>query len=197
MYVLICVCMYVCMCKCVYVCICYHWRQFFNIKNHTKRRKCREHCAKMERCTQKQLVELVCFVCFGSVPAFVPRGQLLREDLRRALLPPRPLVTPGPRCSTCSLSPHTYCHASCIRSVPSPVLLSYTDILPSIWSAPSLSSCPTHIINPHTYEPLKPTYKLCYLSYDEYMTNNVTSMPPRKVQHINKQKIPGLTIYSF
>ena len=78
-------------------------------------------------------------------------------------LPPRPLVTPGPRCSSCSLSPHTYCHASCIRSVPSPVLLSYTDILPSIWSAPSLSSCPTHINNPHTYEPLKPTYKLCYL----------------------------------
>ena len=41
--------------------------------------------------------------------------------------------------------------------------LSYTDILPSIWSAPSLSSCPTHVNNPHTYEPLKPTYKLCYL----------------------------------
>ena len=80
-----------------------------------------------------------------------------------APLPPRSLVTPGPRCSSCSLSPHTYCHASCIRSVPSPVLLSYTDILPSIWSAPSLSSCPTHINNPHTYEPLKPTYKLCYL----------------------------------
>ena len=108
--------------------------------------------------------EYLClFVCFGSVPAFVPRGQLPREDLRRAPLPPRPLVNPGPHCSSCSLSPHTYCHASCIRSVPSPVLLSYTDILPSIWSAPSLSSCPTHIINPHTYEPLKPTYKLCYL----------------------------------
>ena len=96
------------------------------------------------------------FVCFGSVPAFVPWGQLPREDLRRAPLPPRPLVTPGPRCSSCSLSPNTYCHASCIKSVPSPVLLSYTDILPIIWSAPSLSSCPTHIINPHTY-------KLCYL----------------------------------
>ena len=61
------------------------------------------------------------FVCFGSVTAFVPRGQLPREDLRRAPLPPRPLVTPGTRCSSCSLSPHTYCHASCIRSVPSPV----------------------------------------------------------------------------
>ena len=88
------------------------------------------------------------FVCFGSVTAFVPRGQLLREDLQRAPLPPKPLVTPGPRCSSCSLSPHTYCHASCIRSVPSPVILSYTDILPSIWSSPSLSSCPTHIIKP-------------------------------------------------
>ena len=87
-------------------------------------------------------------------------------------LPPRPLVTPGPRCSSCSLSPHTYCHASCIRSVPSPVLLSYTDILPSIWSAPSLSSCPTHVNNPHTYEPLKPTYKLCYLLFQQPYPNS-------------------------
>ena len=52
--------------------------------------------------------------------------------------------------------PPYLCHAPCIRSVPSPVLLSCTDILPSIWSAPSLSSCPTHIFNPHKYEPLKP-----------------------------------------
>ena len=55
------------------------------------------------------VVLFVClFVCFGSVTAFVPRGQLPREDLRRAPLPPRPLVTPGPRCSSCPLSPRTY-----------------------------------------------------------------------------------------
>ena len=79
------------------------------------------------------------FDCFGSVPAFVPRGQLPREDLRRAPLPPRPLVTPGPRCSSCSLSPHTYCHASCIRSVPSPVLLSYTDIITFLFLSTGLT----------------------------------------------------------
>ena len=91
-----------------------------------------------------------CCCCLRSVTALFPRGRLPKEDLRRSPLPPRPLVTPGPCCSSCSLSPHTYCHASCIRSVPSPVLLSYTDILPSIWSAPSLSSCPTHIFKtPH------------------------------------------------
>ena len=106
------------------------------------------------------------FVCLFVLDPYphLSRGVNSRgRTYGEAPLPPRPLVTPGPRCSSCSLSPHTYCHASCIRSVPSPVLLSYTDILPSIWSAPSLSSCPTHINNPHTYEPLKPTYKLCYL----------------------------------
>ena len=99
-----------------------------------------------------------CIVCLFVLDPYphLSRGVNSRgRTYGEAPLPPRPLVTPGPRCSSCSLSPHTYCHASCIRSVPSPVLLSYTDILPSIWSAPSLSSCPTHINNPHTYEPLK------------------------------------------
>ena len=118
-------------------------------------------CVCVCACREQVLAGMCCCCCLRSVTALFPRGRLPKEDLRRSPLPPRPLVTPGPCCSSCSLSPHTYCHASCIRSVPSPVLLSYTDILPSIWSAPSLSSCPT---KPHTYEPLKnPTYKLRYL----------------------------------
>ena len=47
-------------------------------------------------CADSYLHVCCLFVCFGSVTAFVPRGQLPREDLRRAPLPPRPLVTPGP-----------------------------------------------------------------------------------------------------
>ena len=104
----------------------------------------------MDRLNATAVAYYCCCCCLRSVTALFPRGRLPKEDLRRSPLPPRPLVTPGPCCSSCSLSPHTYCHASCIRSVPSPVLLSYTDILPSIWSAPSLSSCPTHIFKtPH------------------------------------------------
>ena len=109
-----------------------------------------------------------------------PVGQLPREDLRRAPLPPRPLVTPGPRCSLCSLSPHTYCHASCIRSVPSPVILSYTDILPSIWSAPSLSSCPTHV---HTIVTAKANFRLTVLSSKSFQVhlpvNSLCSYTPQ------------------
>ena len=79
---------------------------------------------------------------------------------------PTTQATRHPRASLLFMSPIPpyLCHASCIRSVPSPVLLSYTDILPSIWSAPSLSSCPTHIFNPHKYEPLKP--HICNLEFD-------------------------------
>ena len=50
--------------------------------------------------------------------------------------------------------PPYFCHASCIRSVPSPVLLSCTYNLSSLWSVPSLFSCPTHIFKPHRKEPL-------------------------------------------
>ena len=54
--------------------------------------------------------------------------------------------------------PPYLCHASCIRSVypPPSSCPVHVYILPSIWSAPTLSSCPTHIFNPHKYEPLKP-----------------------------------------
>ena len=50
--------------------------------------------------------------------------------------------------------PPYYCHASCIRSVPSHVLLSCTYHLSSLWSVPSLCSCPTHIFKPHRKKPL-------------------------------------------
>ena len=77
-------------------------------------------------------------------------------------LPPRPLVTPGPCVSVCSLSPHTFVlNASCIRSVPSPVLLSYTYTLSSLWSV-SLSY--TYIQTPQKRTPQhisNPTNKRC------------------------------------
>ena len=89
------------------------------------------------------------FVCFESVTAFVPRGQLPRtygelpynpgHSLPRASLLFMSLSPPPP-----PPPPPYLWHASCIRLVPSPVLLSCTDILPSIWSAPSLSSCVNH-----------------------------------------------------
>ena len=76
--------------------------------------------------------------------------------------PPRPLVTPGPCVSVCSLSPHTFVlNASCIRSVPSPVLLSYTYTLSSLWSV-SLSY--TYIQTPQERTPQhisNPTNKRC------------------------------------
>ena len=68
------------------------------------------------------------FVCLFVLDPYphLSRGVNSRgRTYGEAPLPPRPLVTPGPRCSSCSLSPHTYCHASCIRSVPSPVLYRY------------------------------------------------------------------------
>ena len=48
--------------------------------------------------------------------------------------PPPPPPPPG-------LVAQHFCHASYIRSVPSPVLLSCTYNPSSIWSVPSLSSC--------------------------------------------------------
>ena len=51
-------------------------------------------------------------------------------------------------------SPPYFCHASCIRSVPSPVIMSCTYNLSSLWFVPSLFSCPTHIFKPHRKEPL-------------------------------------------
>ena len=67
------------------------------------------------------------FVCFVSVTAFVPWGQLPGEDLRRSPLPPRPLFTPGPRLSSYSLFPRTFV------------------MHPASGPYPPLSSCPVHI----------------------------------------------------
>ena len=95
------------------------------------------------------------FVCLGSATAFFPRVNSQRRTYGDHPLPPRPLVTPGSCLSLCSLSPHTFVmNASCIRSVPSPVLLSYTYTLSSLWSVSSLFFCPTHIFKPHRKEPL-------------------------------------------
>ena len=73
--------------------------------------------------------------------------------------------------------PSYFCHASCIRSVPSLVLLSCTNILPSIWYVPSLSSRHTYIFKPHIHESLyysNPTYKLCFfITSKKNATNSV------------------------
>ena len=99
---------------------------------------------------------VVClFVCFGYVTALVPHGQFLQ----RAPLPPRPLVTPGPRCSSYPLSPPYLCHASSIRSVPFPVLLSCTSILPSRWSVPSSPCLPVLHIYLTPWNPMYFTHK--------------------------------------
>ena len=59
-------------------------------------------------------------ICFGSVTSFA-----LREDLRRAPLPPRPLVTRGLVYLHVPCPPY-FCHASYTRSEPSPVLYIYS-----------------------------------------------------------------------
>ena len=94
------------------------------------------------------------FVCLRSATAFFPRGQLPREDLRRSPLPPRPLVTPGPCLNFCSLSPNTFVMHPASGPYPPPVLLSCTYNLSSLWSVPSLFSCPTYIFKTHRKEPL-------------------------------------------
>ena len=119
------------------------------------------------------------FVCFGSVTAFVPRGQLPREDLRRAPLPPRPLVTHGPRCFSCPLSPYTYVMHPASGQYPPPsscpVQISY---LPSIWSAclPVLHK----YLTPTNMNPSNPTYKLCYFVIQSVTLNrsSLLILPP-------------------
>ena len=95
-----------------------------------------------------------CCCCLRSVTALFPRGQLPKEDLRRS--PSTTQATRHPWALSQSLFPLPpyLCHASCIRSVPSPVLLSYTYTLSSLWSVSSLFFCPTHIFKPRRKEPL-------------------------------------------
>ena len=64
----------------------------------------------------------VVIVCFGYVTALSHGVNSLGRTYGDL---PCHLSTPGLRLPSCSLSPHTFCHTSCIRSVPSPVLLSY------------------------------------------------------------------------
>ena len=113
----------------------------------------------------------VCFVLFVCDPQpHFSRGDNSRKRTYGGHpLPPRPLVTPGPCVSVCSLSPHTFVlNASCIRSVPSPVLLSYTYIesIESLVCFPVLHiySNPTEK-NPSTYfKPHKQTMLVHYLN---------------------------------
>ena len=92
-------------------------------------------------------IYLFVFVCLFWI-RICPTGSTPEEGPTESS--PTPQATHHPRASLLFMSPIPpyLCHASCIRSVPSPVLLSCTDILPSIWSIPSPSSCPTHILNP-------------------------------------------------
>ena len=59
------------------------------------------------------------FVCFGSVPAFVPRGQLPREDLRRSS--PTTQATRHPRASLFFMFPIPPYLLSCILHQVSPL----------------------------------------------------------------------------
>ena len=104
----------------------------------------------------------VCLFVCDPQPHFSRGVNSQRRTYGDHPLPPRPLVTPGPCVSVCSLSPHTFVlNASCIRSVPSPVLLSYTYTLSSLWSV-SLSY--TYIQTPQKRTPQhisNPTNKRC------------------------------------
>ena len=110
----------------------------------------------------------ILFVCLRSATAFFLRGQLPKEDLRRS--PSTTQATRHPRALSQSLfplPPH-FCHASCIRSVPSPVLLSYTYTLSSLWSVSSLFFSPTHIFKPHRKNPstnIKPHIQTVLIHY--------------------------------
>ena len=117
-----------------------------------------------KRCTSQQthIFFFVCLFVCDPQPHFSRGVNSRRRTYGGHPLPPRPLVTPGPCVSVCSLSPHTFVlNASCIRSAPSPVLLSYTYTLSSLWSV-SLSY--TYIQTPQKRTPQhisNPTNKRC------------------------------------
>ena len=115
-----------------------------------------------QNASQKTFVCFFCLFVCDPQPHFSRGVNSQRRTYGDHPLPPRPLVTPGPCVSVCSLSPHTFVlNASCIRSVPSPVLLSYTYTLSSLWSV-SLSY--TYIQTPQKRTPQhisNPTNKRC------------------------------------
>ena len=91
------------------------------------------------------------FVCLRSATAFFPPGQLPREDLRRSPLPPRPLVTPGPCITFCSLSPRNIV------------------MHPASGPYPPMSSCPVHI-----------TYRVSGLSLPCFPVLHIYSNPTER-----------------
>ena len=102
------------------------------------------------------------FVCLRSVTALFPRGQLPKEDLRRS--PSTTQATRHPRALSQSLFPLPpyLCHASCIRSVPSPVLYIYP--IESLVCFFLVFQSYTYIQTPQKRTPQQtsnPTYKLC------------------------------------
>ena len=113
---------------------------------------------------------VICLVvCLGSATAFFPLGQLPREDLRRSTLPPRPLITPGPCLTFCSLSPRTFV------------------IHPASGPYPPLSSCPVHI-----------TYRVSGLSLPCFHVLHIYSNPTERNPSTNiKPHIQTVLIHYF
>ena len=131
------------------------------------------------RSTNVCMYKHVFFVCLRSATAFFPRGQFPREDLRRSSLPPRPLVTPGPCLTFCSLSPRTFV------------------MHPASGPYPPLSSFPVHI-----------TYRVSGLSLPCFPVLHIYSNPTERnpsthikphiqtvlIHYFNKQTINPLSL---
>ena len=130
------------------------------------------------------------FVCFGSVNAFVPRGQLPRKDLRRAPLPP---ATPHRQASSIFMFPFSCTFVMRPASGPYPSL-SCTYNLSSIWSVPSLSSRYTHIFKPLKYEPLnnhQTPHINCITLLFPTKTQNNSSVPISPLLYPPRLPVPG------
>ena len=107
------------------------------------------------------ILHVFCFVClFGIRNRIFPTGSTTKGGPTE--ITPTIQATRHPRALSHFLFPSPpppppppyFCHASCIRSVTSPVLPCCTYNLSSLWSVPSLFSCPTHIFKPQRKEPL-------------------------------------------
>ena len=123
------------------------------------------------------------FVCLRSVTALFPRGQLPKEDLRRS--PSTTQATRHPQALSQSLFPLPpyFCHASCIRSVPSP---------PASGPYPPLSSCPIHIPC-RVSGPFLPCFPVLHIYSNPTEKNPSTNIKPHiqtvLIHYFNKQTI--------
>ena len=135
------------------------------------------------------------FVCFGSVTAFVPWGQLPREDLRRAPLPPRPLVTPGLVALHVPYPPILIVmHSASGQSPPPsscPIQISYqVSGLPP----PCLPVLHIYLKNPHICPLKKPTYKLCYLLISTALSKLYLSTDHLPAYFLHANPFPHLSL---